>query len=187
MKKYFVALCAVALVAAATAGAFEIPGGGGGKVDTKKFDELISQIEEVAANFETAKAKIDDAGAALASVAEGHGIADLFADPANLTQLKEAVTDEDKAALKAAAEGLASVPDDLNAAVTKATELTTKVPDALTDLANQITKNPLAAKDLKDKQAQLETGKAALEAVGTEAPALVESAANLSTTVAGLM
>jgi chromosome segregation ATPase len=186
MKKYFVALCAVALVAAATAGAIGLPGGGG-KVDTKKFDELISQIEEVAANFETAKAKIDDAQATLVSIAETHDIADLFADPANLAQLKDAVTDEDKAKITAAAEGLASVPDDLNAAVAKATELTAKVPDALTDLADQITKNPMAAKDLNDKKAQLETGKTALETVATEAPALVESATNLSTTVAGLM
>jgi hypothetical protein len=186
MKKYLVALCALALVAAATAGAIGLPGGGG-KVDTKKFDELIVQIEEVAKNFETAKAKIDGAQATLASIAAAHGIADLFGDPANLTQLKEAITDEDKAALTAAAEGLATVPDNLNAAVTKAAELTTKVPDALTDLANQITQNPLAAKDLQDKQAQLETGKTALETVGTDAPALVESATNLSTTVAGLM
>jgi uncharacterized phage infection (PIP) family protein YhgE len=187
MKKYLVALCAVALVAAATAGAFEIPGGGGGKVDTKMFDELIAQIEEVAANFEEAKGKVDEAEAALASVAEGHGISDLFADPASITQLKEAVTDEDKAKLTAAAEGIASVPDDLNAVVTKATDLATKVPDALTDLADQITKNPMAAKDLKDKKDQLETGKAALEDVSNGAPALVESATNLSTTVAGLM
>ena len=187
MKKYLVALCALALVAAATVGAFDIPGGGGGKVDTKKLDELIAQIEEVAGNFETAKGKVDGCQTTLAGIAEKHGISDLFSDPAKITTLKDAVTDEDKAALTAAAEGLASVPDDLNAAVTKATELTAKVPDALTDLANQITKNPMAAKDLKDKQALLETGKAALETVGTEGPALVESATNLSTTVAGLM
>jgi hypothetical protein len=43
MHKYVVALCALALIAAATAGAIGLPGGGG-KVDTKKFDELIAQI-----------------------------------------------------------------------------------------------------------------------------------------------
>jgi len=186
MRKYVVALCALAFVAAATAGAIGLPGGGG-KVDTKKFDELIAQIEEVAANFEAAKGKVDECEATLAGIAEAHGIADLFSDPAKITELKDAVTDDDKAALTAAAEALTTIPDDLNAAVTKATELTTKVPDALTDLATQITENPMAAKDLKDKKTKLEEGKAALEAVGTDGPALVESAANLGNTIAGLM
>jgi len=187
MKKYLVALCALAMVAAVTAGAIGLPGGGGGKVDTKKLDELIAQIEEVAANFEAAKGKVDNAEATLASIAEAHGIADLMSDPAKVTELKDAVTDEEKATLSTAVEALTSVPDDLNAAVTKATELTAKVPDALSDLVDQIGKNPMAAKDLNDKKAQLETGKTALETVGTEAPGLVESATNLSNTVAGLM
>ncbi|UCH77305.1 MAG: hypothetical protein JSU81_06065 [Candidatus Coatesbacteria bacterium] len=186
MRKYVVALCAMALVAAATAGAIGLPGGGG-KVDTKKFDELIAQIEEVAANFEAAKVKVDECETALAGIAEKHGIADLFGDPAKITELKDAVTDDDKATLTEAAEGLTTVPDDLNAAVTKATELTTKVPDALSDLATQITENPLAAKDLQDKQSQLEAGKTSLESVTTEAPGLVESATNLGDTIAGLM
>jgi chromosome segregation ATPase len=186
MHKYVVALCALALIAAATAGAIGLPGGGG-KVDTKKFDELIAQIEEIAGSFEAAKGTVDECQTTLAGIAEKHGIADLFSDPANIAALKDAVTDDDKAALTAQAEALATVPDDLNAAVTKATELTTKVPDAISDLATQITENPLAAKDLQDKQAQLETGKAALETVSTEAPALVESSTNLGETIAGLM
>jgi len=185
MKKYLVALCALALVAAATAGAIGLPGGG--KVDTKKLDELIAKIGAVSTAVEAAKAKIDGAEATLAAIAEAHGIADLMSDPAKIAELKNAVTDEDKAKLQAQVEALATVPDDLNAVVASSTELIAEIPNALTDLADQIINNPLAAKDLTSKKDKLTQGQAALEQVGTDAPALVESATNLSTTVAGLM
>jgi capsule polysaccharide export protein KpsE/RkpR len=186
MKKYLVALCAAALVAAATAGALGLPGGGG-KVDTKKFDELIAKIEAVAKDVEEAKAKIDGAETTLISIAQAHGIADLLSDPANVATLKSALTEEEKAQLQAQLDGLASISEDLNAAVETSSTLLAEVPPALTDLVDQITKNPLAAKDLKDKQQQLEQGKTALEQVATDAPALVESATSLSATVAGMM
>jgi uncharacterized coiled-coil DUF342 family protein len=186
MRKYLVTLCACALVAAATAGAIGLPGGGG-KVDTKKFDELIAKMDGVSAEFEEAKGKIDGAGTTLAAIAEGHGIADLMGDPAKIAELKAAVTDEDKAKLQEHVAALETIPDNLNAVVEKTTQLITEIPDALTDLANQITKNPLAAKDLTSKKDKLMEGKTALENIGAEVPALVESATNLSTTIAGLM
>ena len=186
MRKYLVALCACALVVAATAGAIGLPGGGG-KVDTKKLDELLAKIDGVSAEFEEAKAKIDGAEATLAAIAEGHSIADLMSDPAKVAELKDAVTDDDKAKLQEHVAALATIPDNMNAAVEKSTQLIAEIPAALTDLANQITKNPLAAKDLLSKKDKLTQAQAALEQVGTNAPALVESATNLSTIIAGLM
>ncbi|MGD8718341.1 MAG: hypothetical protein PVH29_05905 [Candidatus Zixiibacteriota bacterium] len=186
MKKYLVLTCAALLVTAVAASAIGLPTGGG-KVDTKKFDELIAKIDEVSNSVEAAKTKIDSAEATISGIAEAHGIADLFSDPAKVAELKSAVTDEDKANLQAQAELLATLPDDINGAVENATTLVAEIPTALTDLADQITKNPLAAKDLKDKKDQLENGKTALEGITADAPALVESAGNLSNTVAGLL
>ncbi len=186
MKKYVIVLCGAALVAAAAASAFEIPGAGG-KVDTKKIDELIASIEEVSGILEEASGKIDVCHATLAEIAEAHGIADLMSDPTKAVELKDAVTDEEKAQLQAQAEVIKTVPDDLKAATEKATEITGKIPDALTDLVDQIAKNPMAAASLKDKKDQLEKGKTTLEQVMADVPALVESATNLATTIASLV
>jgi chromosome segregation ATPase len=186
MKRYVILSCAVALVTAATASAFELPGAGG-KVDTKKIDELIASIDEVSATLEAAEGKIDECNTTLATIAEAHGIADLMSDPAKAVELKDAVTDEEKAQLQTEAEVIQTVPDDLNAAAEKATEIAGKIPDALTDLVNQITKNPMAAAGLKDKKEKLEEGKLALEQIVTEVPGLVESATSLAATVAGLL
>jgi chromosome segregation ATPase len=186
MKRSLAIIFSVVLLAS-VAGAFDIPGGGGGKVDTKKFDELIASIQEIGTNFDAAKVKIDECDSALTAIAAAHGISDLMSDPAKVTELKGGITDEEKASLQGEVEKIQTVPDDLNAAVTNATEVMGKIPDALSDLVNQITKNPMAAKDLKDKQAQLEEGKATLEQLTTDAPALIESATGLASTVAGLI
>jgi hypothetical protein len=186
MKKYFALTCAALLVAAVAASAIGLPTGGG-KVDTKKFDELIAKIDEVSNSVDAAKAKIDTAEATISGIAEAHGIADLFSDPAKVAELKSAVTDEDKANLQAQAEALTTLPDDINGAVEKATTLVGEIPQALTDLGQAIADNPLAAGDLKNKKEQLEKGKTALEGIATDGPALVESAGNLSNTVAGLL
>lgn len=186
MKRYVIVLCGAALVAAAAASAFEIPGAGG-KVDTKKIDELIASIQEVSGTLEEARGKIDECTTTLATIAEAHGIADLMSDPAKAVELKDAVTEEEKAQLQAQAEVIQTVPDDLNAAAEKATEIAGKIPDALTDLVNQITKNPTAAASLKDKKEKLEEGKLALEQVATEVPELVESATSLAAKVASLL
>lgn len=186
MKRSLAVLFSV-ILAASIAGAIGLPGGGGGKVDTKKVDELIATIQEIATNLDAAKAKIDTCDSALIAVAEAHGISDLMSDPAKAAELKDAVTDEEKATLQAQAEIIKTVPDNLNAITENATEVMTKIPDALTDLINQITANPMAAKDLKDKQATLEEGQATLEQLTTDVPGLVESATNLASTIAGLM
>jgi hypothetical protein len=175
-------------MAAAVAGAFDIPGaGGGGKVDTKKFDELIASIGEISTNVDAAKVKIDESNSALAAVSAGHGIADVIGDPAKITELKDALTDEDKATLQTQVDIIKTVPGDLSAITEKATEIMGKIPDALTDLVSQITANPMAAASLKDKQASLEEGKATLEQLTTDAPALIGSATNLASTIMGLL
>ncbi|HUV86545.1 MAG TPA: hypothetical protein VMX79_05475 [bacterium] len=186
MKKSLAITCSF-ILAATVAGAFDLPGGGGGKVDTKKFDELITSIEEISVNLDAAKVKIDECDSTLAAIAEAHGIADLMSDPAKVAEIKDAITDDDKAKLQAQVESVQTVPDDLNAIIAKATEIMGKIPDALTDLVSQIKANPMAAKDLKDKQAKLQEGKTALEQITTDAPTLVESATNLASTITGLM
>ncbi len=186
MKRSIVAVCVLAVATAATAGAIGLPGGGG-KVDTKKFDELIAKIDEVSADVEAAKAKIDEASATVTSIAEAHGVADLMSDPAAAAGIKDAITEEEKTQLQAQADAIQTIPDDLNAAMEKCTEIMGMIPDALTDLADQITKNPMAAGSLKGKKDKLDEGKAALEQVMAEIPALIESATNLATTVTGLL
>ena len=187
MKKSLAVACSI-ILAAAVAGAFDIPGaGGGGEVDTKKFDELITSMDEVSAELDEAEGKIDESNTTLAAIAEGHGIADVLGDPAKITELKDAVTDDDKAKLQAVVDVIKTVPGDLSAVAEKATEIIGKIPDALTDLASQIAANPMAAKDLKDKQAQLEEGQTALERLATDAPALMDSATNLTATIMGLL
>lgn len=186
MKKSLAVACSI-LLAAAVAGAFDIPGAGGGKVDTKKLDELITSMDEVSAELDEAKGKIDESNTTLAAIAEGHGIADVLGDPAKITELKDAVTDDDKAKLQATVDVIKTVPGDLSAVTEKATEIMGKIPDALTDLASQIAANPMAAKDLTDKQAQLEEGQTALERLATDAPALMDSATNLTATIMGLL
>lgn len=186
MKKYVIVLCGAALVAAAAVSAFEIPGVGA-KVDTKKFDELIASIEEVSGMLEVARGKIDVCHATLAEIATAHDAAELMSDPVQLAGLKDAITDEEKALVQAQAEIIQTVPDDLQAATEKATEITGKIPDALTELVDQISKNPMAAVSLKDKQEKLEDGKAALEEVVSEVPALVETATSLVSAVTGLL
>jgi DNA repair exonuclease SbcCD ATPase subunit len=186
MKRYIALTCAALLVAAAAASAIGLPTGGG-KVDTKKFDELIAKIDEVTTSVEAAKVKLDTAEATISDIAEAHGIADLFSDPAKIAELKDAVTDEDKAKLQAQAEALTTLPDDLSGAVEKATTLVAEVPTALTDLGQAIADNPMAAGDLKNKKDQLENGKTALEGITSDGPALVESAGNLSNTIAGVL
>lgn len=175
------------ILAATVAGAFDIPGGGGGKVDTKKFDELIASIGEISTNVDAAKVKIDECDSALAAIAAAHGISDLISDPAKVAELKDAVTDEDKATLQTQVDIIKTVPGDVSAITEKATEIMGKIPDALTDLASQIMANPMAAKDLQDKQASLEEGTATLEQLTTDAPALIGSATNLASTIMGLL
>lgn len=186
MKKVVVIACVFALGIVATANAFKVPGVGG-KVDTKKFDEVITSIEEISVTLDAAKVKIDECDSTIAAIAEAHGIADLMSDPAKVAELKDAVTDDDKVKLQAQAESVQTLPDDLNAVVEKATETIGKIPDALTDLANQISENPMAAASLKDKTDQLNKGKTTLEQVMADVPALVESATNLASTITGLM
>lgn len=186
MKKAAVVVCSL-ILAAAVAGAFDIPGGGGGKVDTKKVDELIASIDEVSATFDEAKGKIDECTATVAAIAEAHGVTDLMSDPTKAAGLKDAITEDEKAQLQAQADTIQTLPDDLNAVVEKATEIAGKVPDALTDLANQISENPMAAASLKDKTDQLNEGKTALEQVMADVPTLIDSAANLATTITGLL
>jgi chromosome segregation ATPase len=171
----------------ATANAFNIPGAGGGKVDTKKFDELIASIEEVSATFDEAKGKIDECTATVAAIAEAHGVTDLMSDPTKAAGLKDAVTEDEKAQLQAQADTIQTLPDDLNAVVEKATEIAGKTPDALTDLTKQISENPMAAASLKDKMDQLDKGKTTIEQVIGDVPALIDSATNLATTITGLL
>jgi prefoldin subunit 5 len=187
MKKSLAVACSI-ILAAAVAGAFDIPGaGGGGKVDTKKFDELIASMDEVSATVDEAENKIDECDQTLAAIAEAHGIADVLADPAKITELKDAITDDDKAKLQAQVDVIKTVPGDLSAVAEKAAEIMVKIPDVLTDLASQITANPMAAKDLKDKQAQLQEGQTALEELTANVPALMDSSTNLTATVMGLL
>jgi small-conductance mechanosensitive channel len=187
MKKTLIVVCSLVL-AAAIAGAFDIPGaGGGGKVDTKKFDELIASIEEVSVTFDEAKVKIDGCTATVAAIAEAHGVTDLMSDPTKAAGLKDAVTEDEKAQLQAQADTIQTLPDDLNAVVEKATGIMGKIPDALTDLTNQISENPMAAASLKDKMDQLNKGKTTLEEVMGDVPALIGSATDLATTITGLL
>jgi chromosome segregation ATPase len=186
MKKYVTVLCGAALVTAAATSAFELPGAGA-KVDTKKIDELIASIKELSGEFEVARGKIDVCHATLTEIAEAHDASDLLSDPAELVEIRDDLTDEEKAMLEAQAEIIQTVPDDLTAANEKATEITAKIPDALADLANQIEENPAAAASLTDKKEKLEEGKAALEQVATEVPELVESVTSLAARVASLL
>jgi uncharacterized phage infection (PIP) family protein YhgE len=187
MKRSIVGVCVLAVATAAAAGAIGLPGGGGGKVDTKKFDELITSMDEVSSRLDEAKAKIDECNSALAAVAAGHDLTEVIGDPTKIAELKDAVTEDEKATLKAQADAVKTIPDDLTAIAEKATEIMVKIPDALTDLASQITANPMAAKDLKDKQAKLQEGKAALEKITADVPALIDSVTNLMSTITTLL
>lgn len=187
MKRSIVPVCVLAVAMAAASGAFDLPGGGGGKVDTKKFDELITSMDEVSSRLDEAEAKIDECDSALAAVAASHDLANVIGDPTKIAELKGAVTEDEKATLEAQADAVKTIPDDLTAIAEKATEIMVKIPDALTDLGNQITANPMAAKDLRDKQAQLQEGKAALEKITADVPALIDSVTNLTSTIEALM
>lgn len=175
------------LVCAVAAVALGLPTGGA-KVDTKKVDEVIAAIDDVSNKFAAAKAKVDACQTTLTGIAEAHGVSNILSDLGKVATLKDQITAEEKAKLQADAAALATIPDDI-AAVTAAIPdiLTNKLPAALTDIANQITKNPLAAADLKNKQDKLNQGKAALEQIGNDAPALVESAKSLGDAVAGIL
>ncbi|MEE9457301.1 MAG: hypothetical protein V3W11_09160 [bacterium] len=187
MKKSLAVACSI-ILAAAVAGAFDIPGaGGGGKVDTKKFDELILSMDEVSATVDEAENKIDGSNATLAAIAEAHGIADVMADPAKITELKDAVTGDDKAKLQAQVDIIKTVPGDLSTVTEDAAEIMVKIPDVLADLASQISANPLSAKDLMDKQTQLQEGQTALTELIENVPALMDSAVNLTATLMSLL
>jgi chromosome segregation ATPase len=186
MKKNILPACVLAVATAAAAGAIGLPGGGG-KVDTEKADELIAEIKEVSTNLEAAKVKTDECDSTLAAIAAEHGLTDVTGDPAKIAELKDALTEEEKAELQAQGDVMKTVPGDLSAVAAKATEVMGKIPDALTDLASQIAANPMAAKDLKDKQAQLQEGQAALEKITADVPALIDSATNLTSAITALM
>ncbi len=187
MKKYLVTLCGVALAAATVAGAFGLPGGGGGSIDTTKIDEAIAAMDELSQNFETAKTKVDGCQQTVAAIAEAHGIADITSDLSKLAEIKDAITDEEKASLQEQAQAIATIPNDLQALTEAVPTVLTKVTEALTDVASQISSNPMAAASLKDKKDQLDQGKAALGQIGTDAPALIDSSKNLATTLAGIL
>ena len=124
----------------------------------------------------------------LADLLESVGQAVPSGDLAEFTiEANPATVDDDKAKLQATVDVIKTVPGDLSAVTEKATEIMGKIPDALTDLASQIAANPMAAKDLTDKQAQLEEGQTALERLATDAPALMDSATNLTATIMGLL
>jgi chromosome segregation ATPase len=186
MKKYVIALCGAALVTAGAASAFELPGSDA-KVDTKKIDELIASIQEVSGELEVARVKIDVCHATLAQTAEAHDAAGLLSDPAKLAELRDDLTDEEKAMLEAQAEIIQTVPDDLTAAEEKAKEIVDKIPGARADLAKQIKDNPAAAASLLDKDEKLKEGKAALEQIADDVPELVASATSLAAKVASLL
>ena len=188
MKKAVVIACVFALGIVATANAFKVPGaGGGGKVDTKKFDELILSMDELSATVDEAASKIDECDQTLAAIAEAHGIADVLVDPTKITELKDAVTGDDKAKLQAQVDVIKTVPGDLSTVTEDAAEIMVKIPDVLADLASQISANPMAAKDLTDKQAQLQEGQTALEELIANVPALMDSAVSLTATVMSLL
>jgi len=187
MKKYVALVAACAFLTAGAALALGLPGGGG-KVDTKKIDEVIASLNDLSTKFAVAKAKVDDCQKTLNDVAIAHGIADILSDPSKISTVASALTAEEKALLQAKAQALTTVPTDITA-ITQAIPdiLTNKIPAALADIVTQIQKNPLSAGDLKNKQDQLNAGKAALDQIIKDAPALVTSAQNLSTALSGIL
>jgi len=159
MKKHLTILAAFALGAAVAAGAIGLPGGGA-KVDTKKIDEAIAAIDDLSGKFAAAKAKVDACQTTLSGIAHAHGIADILSDLGKVATLKDQITDAEKAQLQADVAALATLPADLQAITAAVPDiLTNKIPAALTDVADQITKNPMAAADLKNKQEKLNQGK----------------------------
>ncbi len=187
MKKYLVLICALALATAVGAGALGLPGGGG-KVDTKKIDECIAAMDDLANKFNAAKAKVDTTNTHLSEIATAHGVADVLSDLTKVASLKDQITDAEKATLTADVQTLATIAADIQAITAAVPDLlTNKIPAALADVAEQITKNPLSAGDLKNKQDKLTAGKAALDQIAKDAPALVESATNLTSTLGGIL
>lgn len=185
MKKLVVAVCLLALVASGAL-ALGLPGGGG-KADTKKIDEALTTVKDIADRFTAAKTKVDKCNTTLKAVADKYGIADVLADPANAAALKDKLTADDKSALQTDFQALATVATDVNAIVTEVPTVSTKVADALVDIVNQIKANPLAAADLNKKKDELDAAKTNIEAITTEAPALIDSAGKLSATVGGML
>ena len=187
MKKYVVVIGLLTLAATASVWAFTLPGGGGGKVDTTKIDAALKAIDDSSAAFGTAKGKVDTCTTNLNALATKYGIANVLTDPVAAAGLKDKITAEEKEALTKDGQTLATIPTDIAGITQGIPDIMTKVADAITDVATQITKNPLSAGDLKNKQDKLTAGKATLDQITTDAPALVDSAKDLATAITGML
>ena len=184
MKKLVILLCALSLVAAGAL-ALGLPGGGG-KVDTKKIDEALTAVKDIADRFTAAKTKVEKCDTTLKAVCTKYGIADVLADPANAAALKDKLTAEDKSLLQTDFQAMATVATDVNAIVTEVPTVSTKIANGLADIVNQISANPLAAGDLNKKKDELTAAKTNVETITKDAPALIEAATKLSSTVGGM-
>jgi hypothetical protein len=185
MKKLVILVFALSLVASGAL-ALGLPGGGG-KVDTKKIDEALTAVKDVADRFSVAKTKVEKCNTSLKAVCDKYGIADVLADPAGAAALKDKLTAEDKEALKVDFQALATVATDVNTIISEAPTVSTKVAAGLVDVVNQIKANPLSAGDLNKKKDELNAAKTTIETITTEAPALIEAATKLSATVGGML
>jgi len=158
------------------------------KIDTRKIDEAIAAIDDLAGKYEVCKFKIDVAYTHLSEIATAHGITDVLSDPTKISSLKDQLTNEEKEIIKADTEALATVPAEIGSLTNDISVLSKKtIPAAITDIANQISMNPLVAADLTKKMDELKAGTAALDRFAKDGPALEKSANNLAATLSGIL
>jgi outer membrane murein-binding lipoprotein Lpp len=184
MKKYFVPFVLLALAAGALA--LGLPGGGT-KIDTAKIDAALTACSDLAGKFDAAKAKVDACQTTLDGIATAHNVEGLLGNLTAAAALKDQLTAEEKSKLQTDVAALATLPADVQAIIAGVPDATTKIMDALTDVANQLTQNPLKAGDLNKKKDELNAGKDTLTKIATDAPALIESCTKLTDTIGAML
>jgi len=141
---------------------FGIPTGGGEKFDTKKFDDFLAKFEALKTKIDELNLKLNDVKKIINEIGSAHSIQDLVGTITGQAGLKDKLTPEEKAKLQDALEEIKNMPSEYQTMIADLTSYLGEIPGLITDLATQITKNPMSAGSLGDLKGKLEEAQSKL-------------------------
>jgi hypothetical protein len=183
MRRFLLAVLALTLIPI-TAFGFGMGdlGGGSSSFDTSSLDQLLADIKGVADMYTGYHENLKEAADYLTKIGAAHGITDIYASIDSWKDLKNAgkLTKDELEMAQKVLTLTEKLPENIKICVEQATGLIPKIGTAMTDIANEIAKNPMGATKLGKYKDDLSAAQTNMQTIVTEGPPIIEESGKVA-------